>query len=264
MKNTPNLTDKFWVRLLFTQPALSPVVWGVGFGLSFALILWASLGLIFASFPHWLLFLLMLVMAWLTGQIETHIYRPLAPLYDGGWMPSLQKTWLTLGFFALLGLAGYLVLLNLVLGIGVFVIVIAGAWRYLPRDKKRKGALQAFADLANATQRIERPGIHQVERICLWACLVWVCVGGLSLFDAALTTGHPVHAVRVLGKDIHTGGKGGPTYSVRVSGWRKSRGILETRINRSTYDRLIPARDYAMHTRRGLFGTERLDAFVPN
>ncbi|MGV3525518.1 MAG: hypothetical protein ACO1RX_14905 [Candidatus Sericytochromatia bacterium] len=263
MKPAPSLTNKLWVRLLFTQPALSPVVWGVAFLLGFGLILWASVGLIFASFPHWLLVLLMLVTAWLTGQIETHLYRPLAPLYDGGWMPSLQKTWLTLGLFALLGLAGYGVLLNLVLGAVIFVTVIAGAWRYLPRDKKRKGLLEAFADLANATQRIERPGIRQVERLCLWACLLWMGVGGFALLDGMITTGHRVHAVRVLGKTMHTGGRGGPSYSVRLSGWRKGRGVMETRINRSTYDRLIPARDYELHTRRGLWGTERLDAFVP-
>lgn len=262
LKSSPRLTDTLWVRLLFTQPALSPVVWGAGFLLCLPLILWASVGLIFASFPHWLMLVTLLITAWLTGQIETHIYRPLAPLYDGGWMPSLQKTWLTLGLFALLGLAGYLALVNLYLGIAAFVAVVLGAWRYLPREKERKGLLQSFSELANATERIQVPGIHQVERICLWACLLWTCVGGLALLDVGITTGRPVHAVRIVGKEIHTGGKGGPSYSVSLSGWRKQRGVIETRINRATYDQLVPAQDYVMHTRRGLFGTERLEEFV--
>lgn len=255
------LTDKVWVRLFFTYPALTPVAWWVSALLSAGLLFWASWRLIPASFPHWLMLGLMLLTAWLNTVVEGRIYRSLAPLYDGGWMPSLQKTLLTLGLFALLAVVAYVCWLQLYLGIGLFVALAFYAWRYLPHEKDRQSPLRAFSDLVNSTQRVEAPGIRQAEKLCLWACLLIGLCTGAGLLDMLITTGHPVHQVRLLGKEVRSGSKGSRSYNLSLSGWRRSSQVIELQVSQSEFNRLIPAADYEMQTRRGLFGSERLETF---
>lgn len=262
MKNASKpLLERYWIKLWFSYPALSPVAWGCGCFLSMLLILWAGWGLVLESFPHVLFFLLMLAAVGLQAQIESLIYRPLAHFYDGGWMPSLQRTFLFWGLFALIGLSVYLFMLNMLLGGLAFVALIGYSMLYLPRSKRQHNPLQAFAELANATQRIQAPGIRQVERLCLWACLVLQLSGLLSLLDVLIVTARPVYRVHILSTEIHRGGKGGPSYSVTLTGWKNSAKLLKQSITLADYHKLVPDRDYLMSTRQGLWGTERLSGF---
>ncbi len=254
------ITEKKWIRLGFTYPALSPVAWTAAFILGGIFLFWGSLQLVFESVPHWLIWGLMLVAFGLSRQIEKQIYPVLAPLYGGGWMPSLQKTWMSLALFALLGLAGYLFWWNMILGILFFVAIVGYSWRYLPRANRKHNPLQAFSELVNSDQRIESPGIRTVEKVCIWACLTWFLVGSCALLDLSLTLSHPSYSVRILGTEIHRGSKGAISYRADLAGWRRPRRKIKQQITYSQYQQLVPGRTYLMQTRRSLFGTERLES----
>jgi len=255
------IKEKQWIRLGFASPALSPLVWMLSFVVSALLLFWSSLHLVTASVPHWLILGFMAGSLWLSRAIDKHVYTALAPLYEGGWMPSLQKTWLSLGLFALMGLAAYLLWWSLWLGVLFFGGIVFYAWRYLPRGDRKQGPLKAFSELVNSTERVKAPGIRRVEQVCLWACLFWILLSGVALLDVSLVITRPQYPVRLLGTEIHQGGKGGPTYSASVAGWRRPGHKISQKISRADYERLIPGKNYLMLTTRSLFGTERLKGF---
>lgn len=253
--------NRSWLRIWFIYPALSPLIWGVSFILGGLILLWSSLHLIMESVPHGLIFVLMGVAFGLSRQIDKHIYPALAPLYEGGWMPSLQKTWLSLSFFALMGVAAYVFWWNWVLGLLFFVGIFAYSWRYLPRADRKQNPLQAFSELVNSSQRIAAPGIRQVEQVCLWACLFWLLLSTFALIDVSLVVARPIYSVRLLGTEMHSGGRGGPSYSANLAGWRRPQRKINPSINRRQYEQLVPGKSYQLQTTRSLFGSERLLSF---
>lgn len=176
-------------------------------------------------------------------------------------MPSFQRTLLTMGLFALMAVSGYVLWVQFYLGLILFLGLLFYAWRFLPRSKGRQSLAAAFNELVHSLKRIEAPGIRQAEKVCLWACLLILLCTGAALLDKAVTTGHPIYQVRLLGKEIRTGGKGSRSYNLTLSGWGRTKRIIHLRVSEAEFNRLIPAADYNMQTRRGLFGTERLESF---
>ncbi|PKL80357.1 MAG: hypothetical protein CVV27_00495 [Candidatus Melainabacteria bacterium HGW-Melainabacteria-1] len=262
MPDMPNLaTLSAPLRLFFCYAALSPLAWWAASLLSALLLVMASINLIFASFPHWLMIGLTGLSGWLTHRFYAGPYPNMAKLYDGGLMPSLQRTLVTLGIFALLATGGYFFLLSPLLGVLVLIGGMIYSWIFLPKDKKRPGLLESFQNLVNATERFEAPGIRHFERLSLCLCLLWFMLAGLAGIDMLVSSGRQTYSVRLLGKQVHSGSKGGRTYSVSLAGWHGR--VISHRISSAEYHRLIPARDYQLRTRRGLLMTERMLSLQP-
>lgn len=245
--------------LLFDHPLIAPVFWGVSFVLGALVLLWASFALIIPSVSGFILPGLL----GLSIALSYGVYRRWYPYHDQhqqGWRPSLQRTWLGLGSL----IAGLLSLLlaswNWGLGLSVFAILIGYCWRYFPRQR-RQNPLTALAELLNSQTRIQAPGIHYVERVCLTLCIFWVLLGGTALLDRGILWSYQRYPVKILGKRLHQGGRGGPTYSTLLVGWPQSQARLNQRISLSQYEKLTPGKPYLLFTRRSLLGTERVRDF---
>ena len=246
---------------LFNHPLISPVFWGVTFLISAMLLLWSILGLLVPSIPHGLILGAFIVAGGLTYQIERRIYPQMHRGTNKGWMPSLQRTWLSLGTIIAYLLCFYLFWWNRVVGVGAFIVILIYTWKYFPRRARRQYPWTALAELLRSQERIQAPGIQYIERMCLMLCLFWNMLGGLALIDKGILRDYRQYPVKILGKDVHSGGRGGPTYSTLLAGWPTPQGKLTQTITRAQYDRLTPGQNYLLLTRRSLFGTERLRAF---
>jgi hypothetical protein len=223
--------------------------------------LWSSFRLVLPSIPQGFIFLLLLLAIGLAYGVQARIYAVASAPYDGGWMPALQRTWLGLGTILSVVFALYLFWWNVWLGGTVFAATLFYALRYLPRDRRQQNPLTALSALLNAKARIEAPGIRWVERFCLVGCIFWMLLSTCAFLEKALPLWQPGYTVTILGKEVHYGSKGGPTYTVSMDGWRTPGQRITQRVLRSEYETLTPGQTYRMVTWRGVLGTERLKQF---
>lgn len=256
----PGRIIKPWWWNIFAHPVLSPVLWGFGFTVSSMILLWSSSGLILPSVPHGFVALLILLAMGLTQVLYRWVYERLAPAYDGGWMPSLQRTWLSLGTIVSVLLSLYLFLWSIWLGVAAFLATLFYSWRYLGQQKERN-PLRSLSNLLNAKLRVEAPGIRWIERFCIAACIFWFLLSACALIEKGVPLRQPGYTVTILGKQIHRGGRGGTKYNVKLSGWPTLRQKLDQRVPRSVYDSLTPGQSYRLLTWRGLWGTEYVKRF---
>lgn len=251
---------KPWWWNIFAHPAISPVLWIGSFFVGSVILLWSSFGLILPSISHGFAFLLLLFAMGLAQVVQSRVYVKVAPLYNGGWMPSLQRTWLSLGTIVFVLFSLYLFLWNIWLGVVCFLATLFYSWRYLGQQKERN-LLRAFSSLVNAKERTEAPGIRWVERLCVVACLFWFLLSACALVEKGVPFRQPGYAIKILGKEVHRGGRGGTRYELSLSGWPSPGQRLDQRVSRSVYEPLTPGQTYRMLTWRGLLGTEYVKQF---
>lgn len=254
-------TVNSWWSIAFTHPVMAPVLWGSAFFVSGMILLWSSFRLILPSVPQGLVFLLLLFSILLAQGVRAFIYVRVAPLYDGGWMPSLQRTWLSLGVIIFVLFSVYLFWWSAWLAGAVFLGTLFYSWRYFPRQRRQRNPLTAFSDLVNAKQRIEAPGIRWVEHFCLVGFIFWFLLSAGAFIEKAIPLRQPGYTVKILGKEMNRGGKGSPTYTVIMAGWRTPHEKLSQKVFHSEYDALRPGQSYRMLTWRGILGTEYLKQF---
>lgn len=250
-----------FVLLLFSHPLLSPLLWSAAFVIAGVILLWSTLGLILPSIPQGLILGVFGVAGVLCYRIEQGIYPTMEQGAHGGWMPSLQRTWLGIGTMIAYLSCFYVFWWNRVLGVGAFIAILIYTWKYFPRPSRRQYPWTAIAELLRSQERIEAPGIRYIERLCLMLCVFWTMWGGLALIDKGILRDYRQYPVKILGKEIHRGGRGGPTYSTLLAGWPTPKDKLTQTLTRAQYEQLTPGQDYLLLTRRSLFGTERLRAF---
>lgn len=249
-----------WWGFLFIHPIMSPVLWSSSFFVSLLILMFSSTRMVLPSISHGFIFLLLVISAGLGQGVQTLIYPSIAPLYDGGWMPSLQRTLLGNGIFVFLGLSLYLCWWSLWPGIPALLTTIFYAWRCFPRQRNRN-PFKSLTEWLNAKERIQVTGIHWVERFCVMGSIFAILLGSCAFLETMVPIKQPGYTVKVLGKAVHSGGRGGPTYTVSLSGWPAAQQKLTQRVAFSEYEALRPGQTYRMLTWRGLLGTERLKQF---
>lgn len=207
-----------------------------------------------ASFPHaWVLISLLGALG-LTYLVQTHIFPKVAPTYNGGWPPRLQRTWLQassviMGFT----LAYLVVLVSWVLAIPCFALFLFFVSRYVP-DRRRKNRK---ANIFDAHGRVNVSGIRTAEWISLTACIFWVLNTGLMMVDQVASFSHPHYDVRIIRTQRHQS-RGGASYTVQVSGWRGKKKQVEIPVSARQYQQLQTGQVYKLTTRRSLLGSERM------
>lgn len=255
------MEDKPWWGFLFTHPIISPVLWSSSFFLSAVVLILSTPRMVLPSISHGLLFLLLLLAIALGQGVQSFLYPKVAPLYDGGWMPSLQRTFLSNGIFIFLAFSFYLCWWSLWLGVPALLITVVYTWRYLPFQRKRKGFFVDMQEWLNAKSRTQTPGIHGVERACVIGSIFAVLLGSTAFLETMVPIWQPGYTVKILGKQVQGGGRGGPTYTVKMAGWPAEQQRMTQRVSASEYEHLRTGQTYRMVTWRGLWGTERIKQF---
>lgn len=253
--------NPWWWEFLFTHAIISPFLWSSSFFLSAIVLMLTTSRMVLPSIPYVLVFLLLLCSVALGQSIQSVIYPKIAPLHDGGWMPSLQRTFLSNGIFIFLALSLYLCGWSLWLGIPALLMTVFYTLRYLPFKFKRKGFVAGIREWLNATSRIHSPGIHGVERVCVIGSIFAVLLSSAAFLETMVPFRQPGYTVKILGKKVEGGGRSGPSYIVLMAGWRTERQRLTQRVSPSEYERLRVGQTYRMVTWRGLWGTERIKSF---
>lgn len=250
-----------WLRLGFAAPVLTPLLWILALILAILLTLLGSLDLLPESLPHGVILGCGALSAGLTYRVWQRARPHLARRF-GGLMPSMQRVMLMMGICGLFGLGAYGLVLNTWLG-GVILASIFGYSLLFLRSHNRRwiGPLQAFQDLLNSQQRVQSPGMPQLEVLCFWASLWWLSLSLLVSLDAALRIGYVQTEVRLLGKETRVH-KGGSSYYVTLAGWPKAGRIVQMRVHRDDYASLMGGRNYRLRTRKGLLGIERYDSLT--
>lgn len=252
-----------WIRVPFAYSGLSPLFWIISVCVALILNGLSLIDLIAPSYPYWLLVLSFLGGAGLTYFFYQRTYPELAQMGQGGFLPSVQRVLISIGTLEIFCLALLLIgRKHYILGLALLLPAAFYLLRF-PRQQRRKGALSAFMDLINTTERLKLPGIQRLEAISLWLTLSCLLLSVGSTLDMWIPTGFPDYQVQVRSKEVRKGSKGSRSYIVHLKGW-KQQASVEIRLSRVEWERTDIADFYRLQTRRGLLGGERLHKFKPD